>query len=116
MMSQNALDKMEQTNSTSFVIDLKKWNTVMNAYYNGGHMYHATMPTDGISRFNQIIKETNKFGYDKICDAQWELGKKAVDLLESKGAKVLAAPGYRAPGVIVAYTKEGDIQTGKKFI
>jgi len=46
---------------------------------------------------------------------QEELGSKVRALLESKGIKSVAAPGFQAPGVVVSYTEDEGIKTGKKF-
>ena len=62
MMSQRAIDVMQTTKSNSFACDLKKWSDIMGAYENGGHAYHATMPTDGLVGFNQVMQETKAFG------------------------------------------------------
>ena len=75
MMSDRALDRLEHTNSNSFAIDLKKWRAIMKAYEDGGHAYHATMPTDALRGFRDTMLETKEFGFDKLCDAQWELGR-----------------------------------------
>ncbi len=37
MMNEAALEKCRATKSTSFAADLLKWNTIMEAYLNGGH-------------------------------------------------------------------------------
>jgi alanine-glyoxylate transaminase/serine-glyoxylate transaminase/serine-pyruvate transaminase len=37
-------------------------------------------------------------------------------LLESRGFPSVAAEGYKAPGVVVSYTADPDIQNGKKFM
>jgi aspartate aminotransferase-like enzyme len=115
MMNQSALDKMDGTASSSFAADLKKWRQIMEAYENGGHAYHATMPTDALVKFHQSMKETQAYGFDKVKEEQWELGNKVRELLVSKGFRSVAAEGFQAPGVVVSYTDDGDIQTGKKF-
>ena len=43
MMSDEAAEKASHAPSTSFTVDLHKWKTVMGAYRDGGHMYHATV-------------------------------------------------------------------------
>ncbi len=115
MMNQSALDKMDGTASSSFAADLKKWRQIMEAYENGGHAYHATMPTDALVKFHQSMKETQAYGFDKVKEEQWALGNKVRELLVSKGFRSVAAEGFQAPGVVVSYTDDGDIQTGKKF-
>lgn len=115
MMNDRALAVLEETTSNSFAVNLKQWHQIMQAYEGGAHAYHATMPTDALRRFRDIMLETREYGFDKVKAAQYELGEKVRDLLASKGIKSVAADGFGAPGVVVSYTTDGDIQTGKKF-
>ncbi len=116
MLSSAALARIESTTSSSFACDLHKWLQIMEAYEGGGHAYHATMPTDALTVFRNAIKETENYGFDKICAQQRELGHKVRALLSSKGIKSVAAEGFQAPGVVVSYTEDPDIHTGKKFM
>jgi len=116
MLSDAALDKMQGTTSTSFACDLGKWLQIMRAYENGGHAYHATMPTDSLTRFRDTLLETEAYGFAKVAADQVELGDKVRKLLAEKGIQSVAADGFGAPGVVVAYTDDADIQTGKKFV
>ncbi|WP_120500851.1 aminotransferase class V-fold PLP-dependent enzyme [Roseovarius sp. EL26] len=115
MMSERALERLENTNSDSFAMDLKKWHSIMQAYENGGHAYHATMPTDALRAFRDTMIETRDYGFDKLRDAQWELGNGVRAMLAEKGVKSVAAEGFGAPGVVVSYTTDADVQNGKKF-
>jgi aspartate aminotransferase-like enzyme len=115
MMSGRALDRLETTTSDSFAIDLKKWYQIMQAYENGGHAYHATMPTDALRAFRDTMVETRDYGFDKLRDAQWELGNGVRAYLADKGITSVAADGFGAPGVVVSYTTDPDVQNGKKF-
>ncbi len=115
MLSDRAVAKMEDTQSDSFAIDLKKWYQIMMAYEGGGHAYHATMPTDALRDFRDTMVETKEYGFDKLRDAQWELGRAVRSMLADKGVVSVAAEGYGAPGVVVSYTADPDIQTGKRF-
>ena len=115
MLSALALEKMEGTSSTSFACDLGKWLQIMQAYENGGHAYHATMPTDSITRFRDAMQETESYGFEKVKMEQQELGDKVRAMLAKKGIKSVAAEGFGAPGVVVSYTDDSGIQTGKKF-
>ena len=115
MMSQTALERIASTSSTSFACDLGKWLSIMQAYENGGHAYHATMPTDSLFRFHKIMKETEAYGFDRVKAEQQELGDRVRALLASKGIKSVAAKGFEAPGVVVCYTRDADIQNGSKF-
>jgi aspartate aminotransferase-like enzyme len=115
MLSDRGVERMNNTTSSAFGIDLKKWHTVMQAYENGGFAYHVTMPTDSLVHFAKIMKETEDYGFDRVFDEQVALGKMARELLESRGYKSVAAPGFEAPGVVVSYTSDPDIKSGKKF-
>lgn len=115
MLSDAAIAKMEETENTSFAMNLKQWHTIMQAYEGGAHAYHATMPTDALRRFRDIMLETREYGYDKVKQDQLELGRRVREMLKSKGIKSVAAEGYEAPGVVVSYTQDAEIQTGKKF-
>ena len=88
----------------------------MEAYENGGHAYHATMPTDALRVFCNVMKETENYGFEKARTKQQELGNKVKALLKSKNIKIVAAEGFQAPGVIVCYTEDKDIHTGKKLL
>ncbi len=115
MLNNNAVAEMEKTTSSSFACNLKQWHGIMQAYENGGHAYHATLPTDALTKFRDAMLETKAYGFDKVCAEQIELGQKVRALLESKGIKSVAAEGFKAPGVVVNYTTDGDMQNGKKF-
>ncbi|MCI5078194.1 aminotransferase class V-fold PLP-dependent enzyme [Oricola sp.] len=116
MLSPRALERLGETTSTSFAIDLRKWHDIMQAYVNGGHAYHATMPTDALKVLRDRMVETRDFGFELARERQWELGRKVRALLAANGYASVAAPGFEAPGVVVSYTKDPDIQNGKKFV
>ena len=116
MMSERARKAIDGTTSSSFACDLKKWLQIMEAYEGGGHAYHATMPTDALVKFHASMKETEAYGFDKVKAEQQELGDKVRKLFAATGFKSLAAKGFEAPGVVVSYTDDPDIHTGKKFI
>ena len=115
MMSDLSLERLYYTSSDSFAIDLKKWHQIMSAYENGGHAYHATMPTDALRDFRDTMVETRAYGFGRLKEAQWALGDAVRAMLAEKGVVSVAAPGYGAPGVVVCYTADPDIQTGKRF-
>ena len=115
MLSALGQERIKNTESSSFSCDLRKWLNIMEAYENGGHAYHATMPTDSLRRFRDIMKETEEYGFEKVRNEQQELGEKIRTMLAAKGIKSVAAEGFQAPGVIVSYTEEKGIQTGEKF-
>jgi aspartate aminotransferase-like enzyme len=116
MLSEKAKGVMEGTTSTSFACDLKKWSQIMDAFLKGGHAYHATMPTDSLARVCAVMQEMEAYGFEKLRTEQAELGVKARALLESCGLPSVAATGFKAPGVVVSFTTDPDIQSGKKFL
>jgi len=116
MLSALARERIEATSSTSFACDLRKWLQIMETYEQGGHAYHATMPTNALCAVRDVMKETEQFGFDKMRAAQLELGGKVRKLLASKGYKSVAAEGFLAPGVVVSYTDDDEIRSGRKFL
>ena len=115
-LSERALRVMEGTTSTSFAADLKKWHQSMQAYENGGHAYHATLPTTALVELRDAMQETRDRGFATVREQQMALGQKVRALLTSRGMPSVAAEGFQAPGVVVSYTTDPDIQSGKAFI
>ncbi|MEC3861047.1 aminotransferase class V-fold PLP-dependent enzyme [Mesobacterium sp. TK19101] len=115
MLSDRAMARMEETSSDSFALDLKKWRSIMAAYEGGGHAYHATMPTDSLRAFRDTMLETREYGFDRLKGAQWALGNAVRAMLAEKGVKSVAAEGFGAPGVVVSYTSDPEIQSGRAF-
>jgi aspartate aminotransferase-like enzyme len=115
MLGSLARERIDATTSTSFSCDLRKWLQIMEAYENGGFAYHATMPTDSLATLRDVIKETEAYGFDKVQAEQLELGKRIRALLVSKGFRSVAAEGFQAPGVVVSYSDDDGIRSGKKF-
>ncbi|MBU4531189.1 MAG: aminotransferase class V-fold PLP-dependent enzyme [Hoeflea sp.] len=116
MLGARALERLLETKSSSFALDLRKWHDIMQAYVGGGHAYHATMPTDALKVFRDRMIETRDFGFELARDRQWELGNKVRALVARHGFKSVAAPGFEAPGVVVSYTRDPEFQNGKKFV
>ncbi len=116
MLSERARAAIEGTTSSSFACDLKKWLQIMETYEKGGHAYHATLPTDALTRLRAAMKETQAYGFAKVKAEQQDLGQKVRKLFEDRGLPSVAAEGFKAPGVVVSYTTDPDIQSGKKFI
>ena len=116
MMSDRAVERVKARQSSSFAVDLGKWLSIMEAYENGGHAYHATMPTDALRAFRDTMAETKAYGFEKLKEAQWEQGRRVRALLAERGYRSVAAEGFGAPGVVVSYTDNGDIQSGKAFL
>ena len=115
VLSLMAEARLAETTSNSFAVDLKKWRAIMAAYEGGGHAYHATMPTDAIVGFRDAMLETKAMGFEAAKAAQWALGGAVRGMLAAKGVMSVAADGFGAPGVVVSYTDDGDIQNGSKF-
>jgi aspartate aminotransferase-like enzyme len=116
MLSERARGWVQDTASTSFSLDLKKWLQIMEAYEGGAHMYHSTMPTDALTRLRDTMKETQAYGFARVKAEQEELGSKVRALFESRGLPSVAAEGFKAPGVVVSYTSDPQIQSGRKFL
>jgi aspartate aminotransferase-like enzyme len=116
MLGERARAAIDGTTSSSFAADLKKWMQIAEGYEKGQHAYHATMPTDALVRLRDVMLEARTYGFDKLRAEQVELGTKMRKLLESRGFPSVAAEGWKAPGVVVSYTTDPDIQSGKKFI
>ena len=115
-LGERARERIDSTQSSSFSMDLKKWLQIMEAYEKGGHVYHTTMPTDALKILRNVMKETQSLGFAKLKEKQVELGLKVRKLLESKGYHSVSAKAFQAPGVVVSYTTDPEIQSGKKFI
>ena len=115
MLNEAALERAKAAQSTSFAMDLMKWNAIMEAYLGGGHAYHATMPTDALRAFHKSMLETEAFGFDEAREAQWEQGNAVRRMLEERGVKSVAAEGFQAPGEVVSFTDDPEIQNGRKF-
>lgn len=116
MFSARALQRLEDTSSNSFALDLKKWRAIMKAYEDGGHAYHATMPTDAITGLHAAMQETRALGWQAAKEAQWQLGNAVRADLARRGLQSVAADGFAAPGVVVCYTDDPEVQNGRKFL
>ena len=116
MLSERARAAIDNTTSTSFSVDLKKWMQIMETYEAGGHAYHATMPTDALTRLAEVMLETEAYGFERVKNEQQQLGTKVRALFESRGIPSVAAEGFKAPGVVVSYTEDAELQSSKKFL
>ncbi|WP_396435702.1 aminotransferase class V-fold PLP-dependent enzyme [Limnohabitans sp.] len=116
MLSQRARQAIDSSTSTTFAMDLKKWLQVMETYESGGHMYHTTLPTDALQRLQETMLETEAYGFAKVREEQMALGRAVRQLLAERGFPSVAAPGFEAPGVVVSYTTDPEIQSSKKFL
>jgi aspartate aminotransferase-like enzyme len=116
MLGERARAAIDATTSSSFAADLTTWMEIAEGYEKGQHAYHATMPTDGLVKLRDTMLEARAFGFEKLRAAQFELGARVRALLESRGFPSVAAEGFKAPGVVVSYTTDPDIQSGRKFM
>jgi aspartate aminotransferase-like enzyme len=116
MLSEAAVARVKACNSSSFSIDLGKWLSIMEAYTGGGHAYHATMPTDALRAFRDTMMECREIGFGRLKEAQWSLGNKVRAALAARGIQSVAAEGFGAPGVVVSYTDDPEVQSGRAFI
>jgi len=115
MLSAAARAAVEATTSTSYSVDLKKWLSIMEAYEKGAHAYHATMPTDALAQVRDVMLETQAYGFEKVRQEQLALGAAVRTLLEARGIQSVAAHGFQAPGVVVSYTTNPEMQNSKAF-
>ncbi len=115
-LGERALARIAETTSSSFACDLKKWLQIMESYENGGHAYHATLPTDALRRVRDAMVETEAHGFELARSQQWELGRQVRALLVERGFPSVAAAGFEAPCVVVSYTSNPEIQSAKAFI
>ena len=115
MLSEHARQRIDSTTSSSFSCDLRKWLQIMESYESGAHSYHATLPTDALTTLRDRMVETKELGFEAARAAQQALGNKVRALLTGKGFPSVAAAGFQAPGVVVSYTSDVEIQNGKKF-
>jgi len=116
MLGERALARIADTTGSSFACDLKKWLQIMEAYEKGGHAYHATLPTDALRRVRDAMRETEAYGFEVARSQQWELGRRVRALLVERGFPGVAAEGFEAPGVVVSYTTDSEIQSAQKFV
>lgn len=115
VLSPAARERIESTASTSFAADLKKWLQIMETYEQGGHAYHATLPTDALRALREVMRETETYGFARARDEQLELGRRVRSALAERGFKSVAAEGFGAPGVVVCYTDDDAVKSGRKF-
>jgi aspartate aminotransferase-like enzyme len=116
MLSELARERIDATTSTSYSCDLRKWLQIMEVYEGGGHAYHATPPTDALASLREVMQEAREIGFEKLRTAQQALGDQVRKMLVARGFPSVAAEGFQAPGVVVSYTTDPDIQSGKKFV
>jgi len=116
MLGERARSAIDGTTSSSFAIDLRKWLQIMETYESGAHMYHTTLPTDALTRTRDVMLETKALGFEKLRAAQLELGRKVRAALVRRGFPSVAAEGFQAAGVVVSYTTDDGLHSGKSFL
>lgn len=114
-MSKRARETLDKTSSSSYSMDVLKWTQIMETYEKGSFIYHTTMPTNALKELRDTMLETESLGFDNLKNNQFELGSRVRELLASRGYPSVAEAGFHAPGVVVCYTTDKDIQSGKKF-
>lgn len=115
LFNEHAHTQVQNSQSDSFALDLKKWLAIMQAFENGGHAYHATPPTDALYTLYQTLEEAKSIGFDTLKTRQAQLGAQVRALLAQHGFPSVAAAGFEAPGVVVVYTRRSDLQNGSAF-
>ena len=115
MMSPHARARLDETTSSSFANDLKKWTQIMETYEGGAHAYHATMPTDALRHFRDALIEAEGFGLQALKQAQIRLGEEVRGLMDRYSYKSVAAEGFEAPSVVVCFAPSTEMKSGKAF-
>ncbi len=106
---------VQESVTTSFAADLKKWLSIAEEYRAGRAPYHATMPTDTLTHNVELMRTTVDRGLEALRAAQTELGARVRDLLASRGLPSVAAEGFAAPTVVVVHTDDPDLHSGAAF-
>jgi aspartate aminotransferase-like enzyme len=73
------------------------------------------MPTDTLEHDAALMLETRATGLDALREAQGSLGTRVRALLADHGYPSVAADGYAAPSVVVAFTDDPEIRNGSRF-
>ena len=115
MMSPHGRARLDETTSSSFANDLKKWTQIMETYEGGAHAYHATMPTDALRHFRDALIEAEGFGLEALKQAQIRLGEEVRGLMDRYSYKSVAADGFKAPSVVVCFAPSAEMKSGKAF-
>ena len=115
MLGEAGTAAVRSTTSTSFAADLGKWLTITEAYTAGQTPYHVTMPTDTLAHNAALMLQTRDAGLAELHRAQSALGAHVRASLAERGFPSVAAEGFAAPSVVVAYTDDPLIRSGAKF-
>lgn len=115
MLNEAGRDAVNNSTSTSFAVDLKKWLFVTDEYGEGRTPYHATLPTDGLAHNAELMAEARDRGLENLRAAQIDLGTKVRALLDEHGITTISSGEFAAPSVVVAYTDDPAVKSGAKF-
>lgn len=115
MLSEAARTAVDNSTSSSFAADLKKWLFITDEYAEGRTPYHATLPTDGLAHNAELMLEARDRGLENLRAAQIDLGTKVRAMLSERGIKAISSDEFAAPSVVVAYTDDPAVKSGAKF-
>lgn len=115
MLSEAGRAAVQESTSSSFAMDLKKWLFIADEYEEGRAPYHATMPTDSLAHNAEVMLETERIGFDKLSAAQFELGDRVRKVFSDRGLPSVAAPEFASPSVVVVHTDDPKLATGAQF-
>ncbi|SDS85177.1 aspartate aminotransferase [Brevibacterium sandarakinum] len=115
MLSEAGRAVVQESTSSSFAMDLKKWLFIADEYEEGRAPYHATMPTDSLAHNAKLMLETQERGFDKLSAAQFELGDRVRAVFSDRGLPSVAAPEFASPSVVVVHTDNPKLATGASF-
>lgn len=115
MLSEAGRAAVQESTSSSFAMDLKKWLFIADEYEEGRAPYHATMPTDSLAHNAKLMLETEERGFDKLAAAQFELGDRVRTVFADRGLPSVAVPEFASPSVVVVHTDNPQLATGASF-
>ncbi|MGB6126333.1 MAG: alanine--glyoxylate aminotransferase family protein [Gordonia sp. (in: high G+C Gram-positive bacteria)] len=115
MLRERGRDAVLNSTSTSFALDLKKWLSISDSYVDGAAPYHATMPTDSLAHNVELMRQTVDLGTEELRRRQIELGTRVRELLAANDMPSVAAEGFDAATVVVAFTDDATRKTGAAF-
>ena len=115
MLSERACGVLGERASDSFALDLKRWLQIMETYLDGAHAYHATLPTDSLIVFRDVMQEIAGHGFETVRERQSAIGRGVRDVLALRGFRSVAAPGFEATGVVVSHTTSEALHSGRAF-
>lgn len=108
-------EAVNDSTSSSFAMDLRRWLSISEAYVAGQSPYHATLPTDSIAANAAIALETRDRGLEALRAAQVDLGAAVRACLTERGFPAVTTGAYAAPSVVVVHTEDPEIASGAAF-